>query len=112
MKDSNTMAKSAIYGAFINVILNIILIYIFDIQGATVATLIASFIIYFIRQKVVKNYIHRNYYIRFCIIWILLIIQCVLEIYTNFWWCEILILMIIIFLHKDIIIKIFYKKKG
>ena len=50
-KDSKSMAIAAFGGAGVNVVLNIALVYLMGIQGATIATVIASYIIYIIRKR-------------------------------------------------------------
>ena len=58
IKDTTSMAKSAIYGAIVNVVLNVVLVYIGGAQGATIATVISAAVIYFIRKKAVDKVIH------------------------------------------------------
>ena len=53
--DSKTMAKSAIGGIIVNVILNYILIKTIGIQGVTIATAVSSFCIFIIRQISVRE---------------------------------------------------------
>lgn len=95
-KDSRSMAKSAVYGAISNIVMNIGLVYLLGIQGATIATVISSFIIYFVRKRAVGNGIEISRYRAVLLTWLLLCIQAILEIYTSLWWGEI-ILMIIMF---------------
>lgn len=110
LKNSKTMAYSALHGSIVNIILNMILIYILDIQGATIATMISSYVIYLLRNNVVKEYFYNNYYKKFYLMWLLLIIQSILEIYTSYMILEIIIIMIIIFMNKKIILDFIYKK--
>lgn len=107
-KDSKAMAKSAVYGASVNLILNILFVYFIGAQGVTVATVIASYVIYQIRKVAVgKDIIIENY--RYVIItWILLCIQASTEIYTDFWYVEILLMIVMFFLNYSNIRKIFY----
>lgn len=53
--DSKTMAKSAIGGIIVNVILNYVLIKAIGIQGVTIATAVSSFCIFIIRQISVRE---------------------------------------------------------
>ncbi|MFQ8954789.1 MAG: polysaccharide biosynthesis C-terminal domain-containing protein [Mediterraneibacter gnavus] len=46
------MAKSAIYGMIANIVFNILLVYVIGMQGATIATLASSCIIYISRKKI------------------------------------------------------------
>lgn len=110
LKDSKTMAYSAIYGSIINIILNLILIYILDIQGATIATMISSYVIYLLRNNVAKGYFYNDYYKNFYLMWLLLIIQSIFEIYTSYMIFEIVIMIILIFINKNIILDLVYRK--
>ena len=74
-KDSISMAKSGVYGAVSNGILNLALVYILGIQGATLATLISSFIIYAVRLKTVRNIITDSAFQKIYTSWGVLIIQ-------------------------------------
>lgn len=87
-KDSRSMAMSAIYGASINLVLNIIFIYFIGIQGVTIATVIASYIIYQVRKCTVGSDIVIDSYAIVLLTWILLCIQAFLEIYTSLWYIE------------------------
>lgn len=54
-KDSKSMAVSAIYGALTNIVFNVVLVYAIGIQGATVATVISSYVIFFFRMRAVRE---------------------------------------------------------
>lgn len=95
-KESKPMAMSAVYGASANVILNIVLVYFIGIQGATIATVISSFIIYWVRKKAVGDEIKIENYVIVLITWALLCGQAVLEIYTPFWWAEVLMMIVML----------------
>lgn len=100
-KNSGAMAKSAFYGASINIILNIVLVYLAGIQGAAVATSIAAFVIYLVRKKAVKNELIIDKYYKIIIMWIFLIVQAILEVYTTLWYVEILIISIYIVMNLN-----------
>lgn len=87
-KDSKSMAMSAVYGAGANLIMNVLFVWLMGIQGATIATVISSFIIYFVRKKAVGQEIIIDRYQVILITWALLCVQAVIEIYTPFWWLE------------------------
>lgn len=91
-KESKPMAMSAVYGASANVIMNIAFVYIVGIQGATIATVISSFIIYWVRKRAVGDEIKIEGYRIVLITWMLLCIQAVFEIYTPFWWVEVIVM--------------------
>ena len=98
-KDSRSMAMSAVYGGVTNIVLNIILVYWGGTQGATIATVISSFIIYAVRKKAVNCEITISGYRTILIVWSLLIIQAILEIYTRLWWVNFLITILIILIN-------------
>lgn len=88
-KDSRSMALAAIYGACVNIGLNIILVSIMGIQGATIATVISSYFIYSYRLRAVKKEFHIKEYWRVLAAWGLLCVQAILEVYTLVWYVEI-----------------------
>lgn len=98
-KASKPMALSAIFGALTNIILNIILVISIGVQGATIATAIASFVIYFVRKRAVGKDIYVKRYSIVLITWILLCVQAVLEIYTPFWWIEALLMALMVIIN-------------
>ena len=104
------MAMSALYGATANIILNVVLVYMIGIQGATIATVISSFIIYAVRKRAVGNEIMIHNYSEVVITWGLLCLQGAVEIYLSVWWLEIVIIAVIILMNKrtlmDLIITI------
>lgn len=106
-KDSKNMARSAIYGAGANLIMNIVFVYAFGIQGAAIATAISSFIIYQIRKNAVGNQIRIEKYWRILISWILLCVQAILEIYMNNYILQGIILFFIVAMNIDMIIKMY-----
>lgn len=105
-KDSKSMAISAIYGAIVNVVLNFGLIYLIGVQGATIATLISSFVIYFYRKQAVKNILRIESYWKILFIWVLLVGQAVLEIYFSVKNIEITIIAILIILNWKVLYKL------
>ena len=80
-KDTKVMMWSAIIGTATNAVLNIVLIYYVGIQGATIATVCSSLIIFLVRLKGVGDdiQIRDMYYLT----WILLAIQATVEITTR-----------------------------
>lgn len=58
VKDSKLFGKSTIIGAGLNIFLNIILVYFIGALGAAIATLIAFFVVWFIRLNHVKKHIN------------------------------------------------------
>lgn len=80
-KDSKTLATSAVLGAAVNIVLNIVLIYFFGVQGAAVATLISSMVIWLIRNVRARKYVNMKISYRLsALMYILLIAQAVIMI--------------------------------
>lgn len=104
-KDSRNMARSAIYGAGANLILNFTFVYLIGIQGATIATVIASFIIYQVRKTAVNNRIHIEKYWTIICTWGLLCIQAGLKSLNKSVFFDVLILFIILALNVELISK-------
>lgn len=111
-KDSKSMALSAVYGATVNVILNILLVYLIGIQGATIATVISSFVIYQVRKKAVRGKIVIDRYRTVLITWGLLCIQALVEIYTSYWYVEVALMLIMVFLNRSRLKEILTMGKG
>jgi Membrane protein involved in the export of O-antigen and teichoic acid len=105
-KDSKSLALSAVYGSLSNILLNILLVIISGIQGATIATVISSFIIYFVRKNATKNDMSIENYQMVILSWLLLCIQAVFEIYTTLWWLELIIMGMLILVNWIIIKRI------
>ena len=102
-KDSKSMAMSAVYGAGVNVVLNITFVYLIGIQGATIATVISSFIIYYVRKKAVGDAIEIDGYGRVLITWALLCAQALVEIYLPYWWLEVILMAIMLIININTI---------
>lgn len=100
-KNTKPMALSAVYGSLVNVALNFLLVYFWGIQGATIATLISSLIIYIVRKIAVHNDIKIYHYHKVLLMWGLLAVQACLEIYTNFWWGEILVMLAMLLINYN-----------
>ena len=114
-KDSKSMALSAIYGACANVALNIMLIYLIGIQGATVATVISSYLIYYFRMRAVKDEFYVEEYWRVLSTWILLCVQAVLEVYLQAWYAEVVSIVGILAINRKSLfgmMKEFQKRAG
>ena len=80
-KDTKTMMCSAIVGAIVNAVLNIMLIFLIGVQGATVATMISSFTIYIVRRYGIgDDILIEDWY--WCT-WILLIVQATIEVVSG-----------------------------
>ena len=78
-----------------NIILNIVLAYIIGIQGATIATVISSYIVYVVRKIAARKDIIIEYYATILLTWGLLFVQATVEIYVSKWWIEGFIMIIL-----------------
>lgn len=113
-KNSKLMAWSAIYGSAANIVMNIVFVYIIGVQGATIATVISSFIIYFVRKRSVKNEFEVRNYWKVLITWGMLCIQALIEIYTPVWYLEIVFMAFLLVLNWSVLseaLKTIIKKK-
>lgn len=108
-KMTKPIALSAIYGAGANIIMNIAFVYLIGVQGATIATVISSFIIYAVRKRAVAGDIRIDGYGVVLITWVLLCVQAVIEIYTTFWWTEIILMIVMLALNRKGIAEMFEK---
>lgn len=111
-KASKPMAMSAVYGASANIVMNIAFVLLIGIQGATIATVISSFIIYWVRKKSVGNEIIICGYGTILITWGLLCVQAIFEIYTSLWWAEIILIVIMLAINWNGIVNILKKSKS
>lgn len=102
-KDSKAMMWSAVIGALTNIIMNIGLVYLIGIQGATIATAICSFIIYAVRKKAVDHEIDIKQYGVILITWITLCIQAIVEIYLKSYVIELVIMLVLLVINFDMI---------
>ena len=95
-KNSRDMAKSAIYGMIANIVFNILLVYVIGMQGATIATLASSCIIYISRKKSVAKQmdIPNEWKIYLC--WSILIVQAIVEILSISIIAEIVIIIVLL----------------
>ena len=98
--NSKSMAKSAIYGAVTNIVLSFVLVYFIGVQGATIATMTSSLVIYLVRHKelgfILKNKSHKCNIIS----WILIILQSVVAIYTKWYIVQIAIILVMIIVYN------------
>lgn len=106
-KDSKMYAKSTLIGAISNIILNLILIPIFNAYGAAIATFISYLVVWIIRVKNVKKYLELKIeHKKNTIIYLLLIIMCFATqlISSNIIYLfDTIIIIITIFTYKDVI---------
>lgn len=96
IKDTGAMAKAAICGASVNVVLNVCLVYIMGPQGATIATVISSAVIYFMRKKAVDKVIQLKHDYGLLISVFLLVLESLCVIYIGNIWITVLLVFLIL----------------
>lgn len=106
--DTHNIAKSALVGMIANIILNIVLIFLMGPQGITISTLIASFLIFYMRKDSVKE-INSETYRAIYLSWILLVVEACLLIYMDFIIGALIAMVINLFLLKDVIKPLYLK---
>lgn len=98
-KDTKTMMWSAIVGAIVNAVLNIMLIFLIGVQGATVATMISSFTIYIVRRYGIgDDILIEDWY--WCT-WILLIVQATIEVVSGNRFMELILCVIMLIINWE-----------
>lgn len=106
-KNTEVMMWSAIVGAGFNAVFNIVLINLIAIQGATIATVLSSLVIYIVRRVGVgKDIIIEDQY---CITWILLVIEGIVEITIGNRLFEFILMIIMLIMNVKLIKSILYK---
>lgn len=111
-KNSKAMMWSALIGAVANIILNIALVYIIGIQGATIATVICSYIIYVVRKIAVGKDITIERYSTILLTWLLLSAQATVEIYVGKWWIEVFIMIVLLIINAPTLKKLMASMRG
>ena len=111
-KNSKAMMRSALIGACANIIMNIALVQMIGIQGATIATVICSYIIYVVRKIAVGKDITIEHYETILLTWILLSVQATVEIYLGKWWIEVFIMIGLIVINTPTLKKLMTSSKG
>ncbi len=100
--NTKDVALSTIYGAIVNVILNVLLLKAIGPQGVAIATAFSGFVIFLYRYHALKGLISISVFLKMSVAWIILTIQCFFEI-ISLWWGEILLLILaIVFFRKEI----------
>lgn len=102
VKDSKIFAVSTVISAIVNCILNAILIPMWGIQGAAIATAISFFLIWFIRLICTRKYIKwRINLVVDIVAYVILVIQVVLEHFENHNYVgQIICLIILLLLYR------------
>lgn len=108
-KDTKSMAKSAIYGASINIVLSIFLVYIIGGQGATIAVAVSSFITFYVRKQAIGDMIKSKEYKLVLFSWLILCVEALAEIYITSYLATGICLLIISGVYGKIIIRVAQK---
>lgn len=95
-KNTKAMMRSAVFGSCANIIMNLVLVKIIGIQGATIATVICSFLIYQIRKSAVRTDLKIENYSIVLVSWGLLCAQAIIEIYLGLYLFEALVVVLLI----------------
>ena len=105
-KDSKSMAIAAFGGAGVNVVLNIALVYLMGIQGATIATVIASYIIYIIRKRATGDAVVSAKYKWIMTSWVVLCIQAACEVWIHNYLITGLLFVVMLFIYRKSILSV------
>ncbi len=105
-KDSKSMAKSTLYGAIVNLMLNFGLIYLIGTQGAAIATTISNIVIYMIRRKTIGNILFGKKYLAVMISWGVLIVQAAMMISNLSALIQIPVIVVLIIIYRESVIEV------
>ena len=107
--NSKSMAASAVGGIIANIVCNIIFVQIWQIQGAILATVISSLVIYIIRIIVVEDLVEKRVKYPVYVTWIILMCMAIIEVKYQQTGIELVLFIIIIIANRKIINKILGK---
>ena len=101
VKDTKTLATTTVMGGIANIILNALLIPFLSVQGAVIATMISTSIVWIWRMYKVRFYIRLNIHLaRDTISYVLVFIQCIVGLSKNHLYVvQLVILMCVIALY-------------
>jgi len=100
-KDSKTMARSAIWGIVVNIVLNVVLVIPLGAEGAAIATAISSYIIFWVRVRKVSHWCGSTNLIISHLSWILLVFQGILVIITENYLIQVCCITLLLFLYHE-----------
>lgn len=95
-KNSKAMMWSAFIGAGANIAMNIVFVYFIGIQGATIATVICSYIIYVVRKIAVGKDIKIERHVGVLLTWGLLCVQAFVESYLTDYVIEVAVMAVLL----------------
>lgn len=111
-KDSKSLGISSLIGTISNVILNVVFVLLIGPQGAAIATVIASFIIFILRKKALNGQIAFTSYSKDCISWVILVLQAICMVYVPWIYIQFVFITIFVVINKHDILKLFDDIKG
>lgn len=108
VKDTKIFGQTSILGAVVNLALTIVLVWKVGVIGAAISALVSNSVIWAIRIRVVKRYIHIRLNLLLDIIgYLLLCVQTIILFIWNdniqYWCVEILIFIVILLINKKIL---------
>lgn len=109
--NTKALARSAIIGIALNFGLNIIFTLLIGPLGITIATAIASFAIYFFRERNTNGEVRGYEYKRVCISWVIVTISSILTVLSVPLWIVSIALVIEIYIYRDVICNLIKKCK-
>lgn len=84
VKDSKSLSISTLLGVLINIILNVVLIYLFGTYGAAIATVIGNFVTFFYRKVFLRKHIKLKINaFRELVVYLALLLEMILGIWGN-----------------------------
>lgn len=98
-KKTKPMAYAGVAGVLTNIGLNFLLVTFMGIQGAAIATLVSSVIIYAVRTRVLEDITTRKEQCIMATSWLLLTLQATVEIYIGSAMIEVLLAIILVLIN-------------
>ncbi len=111
-KETKPMATSAILGALTNLVMNILMVHYFGIQGAVVATAVSSFVIYIVRKVYCNDRLNKKVNTVVYLSWLTLICEAWVEVNMQNYLIEILCIALLLLVNREYIKEVLLKIKG
>lgn len=109
VKDSKSLSISTLLGVLINTIFNFILIYIYGIYGAAIATVIGNFVTFFYRKVFLRKHINLKINtFREVLVYLALVLEMLFGIWGNkYIIVHLTVIILISIMHRKEIVKMF-----
>lgn len=107
--DSKSIAKSTIYGAMVNLLLNVLLISIYGVQGAAVATAVSSLIIFLYRKKAAGQVLNDSRYKLILFSWVVITAQALLMIVDISIIWQLPLIVINLYIYRTEVVTLIYR---